>query len=564
MEEIRKRYKSVCAGLLDAYKTQNEDDGTCHLTEKNHGPVLGVYNLTRNDMMSAVKLKELVFYTPKDLFFGSDNEKIREKAEAIQWWSSDDFSVSNDPNGLMLRQYISDNPRIVESLSNVVSPLTYKESYKFSDNPALRGTYIHEALGEDIMRAGMAGICGGGGDGDNDRGCVPVIRPGRLHCPRIPFVGCTPDGISVRDPNYFEEYVEALADLPYGEPASAKVEYFAKKGGIPLAIHELKTICPLTKKDNFVIEESGFVSKRELESLLRITNTELQGKQAAELFEEKLRLAGQMPYWDDDNDNKRKTSGKRVATEAKRRKHLLQNRKNGDCLVNSKGLGAFMRTVPYFPHDWLVESVSAGELKNVSGTVIPHLANIPTEAAEHHDENEEMLQQEQQPPRKRMRNKIKGPLCKTHEDQSSFLPIDWFTQMRGKASIVLWSPKCSNDRQSVDRILTFEKAPIIVGFTHDHMVQMLTHAIVTLPYNNKAKFVFTVALCLAEDDYYNGVKLSMSYSYDTGITHGIVEAFRKRFISALIQNSTLCSNALSCSIQREIEEYNTAIEQLFE
>lgn len=385
----------------------------------------------------------------------------------IMWWTN--------PNNLQDRIDVRSN--LLDALQTGKEG-TVSETWRFSKLPMQSGTYIHEAYGEIIAR-GCAEMFGW-------HDVLEHIVPGRIVHHGIPWIGVTPDAISVVKEEGFHKLTRRLFR---GESVTDE----ERRVGIPWMTLEIKTLHGGVETGL----EDATVEAHEIDALLSVfendhdTTKESTKAEALRLLTRKLELGKWMPkgLCQNGDDYRHETTAVKL------------NRTKSS--KTKKACAFFQRGTRVYPTD-VYEKLT---VESVGPKVYPNLAKLPVIK----------LPDKVPPPKKRKR-----------ETEYQHV-VDLKTLVRpGQACMVVYKVGGSEQNTRLFR-LDWEKAPLMLTLNSDHFNQVMGQHMVARQYNEDVKSVFAIVLRSHGDSSIpfkeDPVQLAVMYAYDTGIQSNAVDSY---------------------------------------
>lgn len=382
-------------------------------------------------------------------------------ARMVAWWTN--------PNDLLDR--IKMYPTLIASLQ-MSRDGTVSDNWRYSRCPTEVGSYIHEAYGE-MLAYGCAKMFGWEKN-------LSHIVPGRMIHIGIPFVGVTPDAVSIVNQQAFHRLTRKLFR---GEAVTAK----ERAAGAPWMMFELKTLHGCLGVSD---EEDSTVQDYEIDALYAQyqSDDDVQKEKTKEaalaVLVRKLELGKWMPsgLYAADDDFKLETSCYKM-------ERSRTTKKQKSCTF-------FKRSTILYPTKQF-EKLYA---KRVGSKVYPNLAKLPT-----------FKQKGDEPPTKKVK-----------ERQHGYQQVVKLKEMvkPGKAYMEVYRIGCNYKNVKLFR-LDWEKAPLMLTLNCVHFNQVMGQHAVGMQYNEDVKSVFGLALRAkrspATPFKTDPVQLAIVYAYDTGI-----------------------------------------------
>lgn len=475
--ELSKRINGGFRAICSIYQGDDADNIKNLLSQNRES--MAYYTMTKRDQNIANATKRPLFSEPNHTHYEKQHNWLKSLQGKMKWWMADTTAEEMD-------LYTQDMPDLKAALC-AGGGGTYSTEMKYSANAADRGTFLHEAYGELIIKNSVSMF-----PGYED---FTHVLPDRVYSNNMAMLGCTPDGYTVPNADRFEEYLE-MAWKHDPSVAVTRELHDAARAGAPHFIHEIKT---MQKTGGGSTGNGAMISRSEITGLyddyLRLGASEEMKRKAVSFVAQRYVDGNWM-----DNGDLVRCGLKQMVTKCtdtnKNRENMakMSSPYKGPKVIestNERNRPGLFKTSYNVA---LSDSVDYSEIESVSGDVVKHLCDH--KVIDLMDKNR-VLRVAEYYPAKRVLDTV------------------------GKCKIIFYKHSAENNRCEQLFHLEFDKSPFTLVVNGGHFRQSTNQMASSLFLNSNAKHIFTTVMS------YQGkaVKMAVQISWDQGLNNKMIDDY---------------------------------------
>lgn len=505
------------------------------------GRIVHAYFLMTQTSQEVANETKKAFFLPVSKTVGKTGRDWTALAEkTTEWWT---VPENDDDDELKRRLRARDNlRRVLESPNDGPIP-TRTAAFRFSASPRTVGTYLHEAYG-----ATVAYECGRmlGKAWET----LEHVVPGRMVHSRLPFMGVTPDAVSMIDEAAFHSLTQKLfsrddrteeQEEEAEEAAATATTARERESGAPRMTLEIKTIHGPSAVSESDVSEIWDVfrateeeEKEEKEGdddtvdCPREPAAAAAAKAAAlELLRDKLERGKWMP--------------RNLRGDHARERHFVKRHRTKGSRQSGPACAFFQRTTRMYPR----EEFDRLKVEYVTGEIYPNFASRPRQQQKKKTNAAATAAAEKNTP--------------GTEPTSARVELRKLTKP-GKACMVLYDIR-RGKKNGVLMRLNWDAAPLVLTLNCDYFNQVLGQRCVAKQYGRDVdlRSVFAVVLpsATAPD------RMALMYAYDTGITDYAMECYENVLIREIGSAMEEAAVAVAVAAKTRTSETTAASEYEF-